>query len=427
MFTPNNFYKYIKQYLASKDPYAEPQWFNPHGSRDLHNVRNFGDITTPQAPVRFTGQVALFDQEPIELDYFKHWRDFDPADLHPKTAYFKSPNYSKKLSETDFIFYRYSGVYTPILCHSETNSDGVDLFANNYFHPVHYFFHGLLAREWFRHWKHYSMPQSESANRLGLYARAADGSRSYRLTLLEKLIPFKDSVYYRLQPEIADLMDPAVKRNWRFNTESINAEYSAKIVQADTANFKIQLVPETLFDTEKTHLTEKVFKPIVMQQPFIVVGPPGSLEYMRHYGFRTFDGLWDESYDKEMNADRRMEKIIQVVEYLTSLNDEAFNRILDRAQRTIQHNLTRFYSHEFEDQILQEMYSNFETALIERNKQFYTMPGGTWFHYQNKLLNEGVKPPAWNKKINANILTYLTEINEPDVAKEIIKKYPNLI
>jgi hypothetical protein len=31
--------------------------------------------------------------------------------------------------------------------------------------------------------------------------------------------------------------------------------------------------------------------------PFVIVGTRGSLEYLRSYGFRTFEGIWDESYD----------------------------------------------------------------------------------------------------------------------------------
>jgi pimeloyl-ACP methyl ester carboxylesterase len=68
-------------------------------------------------------------------------------------------------------------------------------------------------------------------------------------------------------------------------------------------------VAETVFN-QKVHLTEKIFKPIVMLQPFIVFAGPGSLKYLQSYGFQTFSAIWDESYDEEVDSSTRLEKII---------------------------------------------------------------------------------------------------------------------
>ena len=45
-------------------------------------------------------------------------------------------------------------------------------------------------------------------------------------------------------------------------------------------------------------ITEKPFKPLLCFQPFIVLGPVGALQLIREYGFETFPGLFDESYDE---------------------------------------------------------------------------------------------------------------------------------
>lgn len=418
MFSADNFYNYLHHYLIHKDVNTQLYAFEEHGSRDLKDLKRFGP--PDELPVRYPGKVALFDQEPIELDYFLEWINFDPKDFKGT----KFTKYHKHFTPTKFVFNIFAAVHTPILCHSEKNSGEVKLFTDNHFSEVYYFYHGLLAREWFRHWKHYNMHSDESAKRFGLYARSAEGTRAYRLDLLEKLVPYKDNVFYRHQPEIADKLDPDIKRNWFFHNVYKGPECSAMIEVEDCKAFRIQLVAETLFNTTKTHLTEKVFKPMVMRQPFIVVGPPGSLQMLRDYGFRTFDGLWDESYDKEQDPDRRMEMVIDIVKHISNLNEAAFDRIMDRAQSAIQHNHTRFFSHAFEDDMMSEMYFNFDIALKHRADRFNSMPGGTWFLYQDMLLKEGHKPPVRNKKINQAIIDYMG--TDDAVAKQILSKYKDL-
>ena len=59
----------------------------------------------------------------------------------------------------------------------------------------------------------------------------------------------------------------------------------------------IDLVSEYNCGNHKVFLTEKTARSIVMKLPFIVLGDRGSLVELRSYGFKTFDSVWDESYD----------------------------------------------------------------------------------------------------------------------------------
>ena len=61
------------------------------------------------------------------------------------------------------------------------------------------------------------------------------------------------------------------------------------------------LVIETLFDVDQsggTFLTEKTFKCMKFGQPFVIIGPVGSLEVLRRSGYRVFDHAIDNSYDR---------------------------------------------------------------------------------------------------------------------------------
>ena len=50
-------------------------------------------------------------------------------------------------------------------------------------------------------------------------------------------------------------------------------------------------------DLQKITITEKVWKPIVTFQPFILISMKDSLKKLKEWGFKTFDGFIDESYD----------------------------------------------------------------------------------------------------------------------------------
>ena len=50
-------------------------------------------------------------------------------------------------------------------------------------------------------------------------------------------------------------------------------------------------------DLQKITITEKVWKPIVTFQPFILISMKDSLKKLKEWGFKTFDRFIDESYD----------------------------------------------------------------------------------------------------------------------------------
>lgn len=101
------------------------------------------------------------------------------------------------------------------------------------------------------------------------------------------------------------------------------------------------LVIETLFDVDQSggaFLTEKTFKCLKFGQPFVIVGPVGSLEVLRQSGYRVFDHAIDNSYDTiEDNTQRwiAIRHCIQTIQqqdmhawYLDCLEDVLHNQWL---------------------------------------------------------------------------------------------------
>ncbi len=66
-------------------------------------------------------------------------------------------------------------------------------------------------------------------------------------------------------------------------------------------------------------ITEKCFKPIYYMHPFMVMGCKGTLAKFTEWGFETFDGMIDESYDALTTKRERLRHIVQETERLCNL------------------------------------------------------------------------------------------------------------
>tara|TARA_E500000318_G_scaffold300_1_gene389 strand:- start:2947 stop:4044 length:1098 start_codon:yes stop_codon:yes gene_type:complete len=82
------------------------------------------------------------------------------------------------------------------------------------------------------------------------------------------------------------------------------------------------IVSETNDNDYDIFITEKIWKPIIAQQPFIVHGNYLYLQRLREMGFKTFGAYFDESYDLERDPDRRIDKIVSLCK---SLKDPSTN------------------------------------------------------------------------------------------------------
>ena len=89
-------------------------------------------------------------------------------------------------------------------------------------------------------------------------------------------------------------------------------------------------------------ISEKVFKPIAWGMPFVILGNAFSLLKVRQLGFKTFDGLIDENYDKETDPEVRYQMVINTIKnFLDNPPDK--EKILEICK----YNLDLFYSTDF--------------------------------------------------------------------------------
>jgi len=176
--------------------------------------------------------------------------------------------------------------------------------------------------------------------------------KKFRNSIVERLNPYlNQSIYSYVEqwPNGVQLTtrenNPAIRFAWdrQFEPEWYNDTYFTIAVEsAVDRNFDMELertgvrpeaLPCDLFVTEKT------FKPIAFQHPFMVCGMPGILEFLKNNGFETYDHLFDESYDAMNFFEDRLECIYRNIE---NFDVEKYNDPM--TQQKIQYNCDRFYN-----------------------------------------------------------------------------------
>ena len=84
--------------------------------------------------------------------------------------------------------------------------------------------------------------------------------------------------------------------------------------------------------------SEKIYKPLMMKHPFILIGFPGSLNYLRKLGYQTFAPYIDESYDEITDDYERMTRIVTEIERLCYLSNEDWVKLQTDLQSVVTHN-----------------------------------------------------------------------------------------
>jgi hypothetical protein len=266
-----------------------------------------------------------------------------------------------------------------LLCHSEKNSHELRLYENNGFIGVYWWSHAVIARDWFRYAEH-DPGLKYNINNISqdflIYNRAWTGTREYRLTFAEmladnnlvdscnvKFSPIDDNVNYF--DYVFTNKHLAIKRFDLENLYKLNtfdSASSADYTRNDYVNTGIEIVLETLFDDQRHHLTEKSLRPIACGKPFMLASTPNSLQYLRDYGFETFNGLIDESYDCIVDPRQRLKAIITEMQRISLLDSTNKKNLWTELHKISKRNQQKFFSKEWYQSIINEFIININDA-----------------------------------------------------------------
>lgn len=113
------------------------------------------------------------------------------------------------------------------------------------------------------------------------------------------------------------------------------------------------LVTETYYDSTNFFISEKTYKPISIGMPFMILGNPGTLEYLREKGYLTFSRWFDENYDQDAPLEDRIQIIINNLKYIKSLSNTELMKMFYEMRIICNHNLEVYKIHQRKNSFLE--------------------------------------------------------------------------
>ena len=369
MYNIHSHYENILSYAKSIVAHPTVAYLHPFGSTLPENIEllNSGGF----GPLLF-----CYDQEPLLSDFnnntfFASWRIVDD----------------------------YGNAKHSILLNTERHSQIKNqLIAKFGFVDCSYFFHAFAAADWYRGYQYCEdlipLQNRRIKKKYITFNRLTGGARVYRSFLLAELtknnlLDHGHISYSNICPEHGDYATNILKSITKYD---INESYALECIQTlnsvkyplliDTGEIItngsqtlgaipqlmesfLHVVTETCFWEDKTHLTEKIFKPIVARQPFVLLGCVNNLEYLRSYGFKTFDSFWDESYDTISDPIERLKAVTKIINDICALSNKELESLLQDMSSILEHNYKWFYNKDFIDYCWTELKNNLKNAIVQ--------------------------------------------------------------
>ena len=339
----NTFWPYIEQ----NRPGTRVFFCDPPGTTAPDALFNMGSDTVEE-----NDYVFFHDQEPVHLDQFE-------------------PLFRDVIRRNDDIFSKPTG-------HVVVSEQGeyLDRLCEQYgWRPHYYFYHGWACMDWFRGYDQtYLIARARDRKPSKTFMspnRIVAGKRDHRVLFLYNV--FKNNLqdnhisaprtcqyegvdisrvaskYNNIYPDIEQVFEQAELPRL-FSGEDSQLMHSYQLGNFTEAQDSLIYVPtETVYFGSRTHITEKTFKAIALEMPFVLVAPAHSLEYLRSYGFRTFAPYIDESYDDIADPVLRIEAVTQILLEIQARSAAAKNALWQQLLPRVEHNWNHFYRGGFRD------------------------------------------------------------------------------
>ena len=392
--------------MASQNHRVRLHYFYQHGSTDVNDIirlnRDNDSYQIQNELIKLSSNAMIFnpdikdvfchDQEPLNVDNINY--QFDTLKKIPLPLLKSNRSYQKFFNEVQNYRFCFSKVipfskYDKILIlHSEKNSGEVNKLKSQNFIEAYYWSHALLSLDWYRYAKFDKRLDYKNIinyqNLFNIYCRSWTGSREYRLKFLEMIsLANLDQVskikFNEIDNNIHFQKLHHQDQSWQPNIKNLNFKYTINnsLPNASaTYNFEdytisaIDVVLETIFESQRIFLTEKILRPIACGKPFILAASPGSLEYLRSYGFKTFSNIFDESYDLIVDPRQRLIAIVNLMNHIANLNNSAKQKIIREAHWIAGYNKKYFFSKKFQNLIYKELETNINFTLDQIENKY---------------------------------------------------------
>lgn len=166
------------------------------------------------------------------------------------------------------------------------------------------------------------------------------------------------------------LMEKTIKEIYPLHLDFDNQQDAARADSflSDKNHFLdtyFSIVAETSISNEYCFVTEKCIRPILGFHPFIVFGNPYTLRTLKEYGIKTFSDIIDESYDEELDTNKRFEMAYREVLKLNEIPIEELHKKYINVLHKLKHNKDLIISFKSSDKLVTDMLK----GLIENAKK----------------------------------------------------------
>lgn len=329
------------------------------------------DRVDPKKYNAYMGNILFSDQEPIYPDlvpwlrqrdgYHSEWLELSSGPMTNNLLFV-----SEKSKEVEDMRSTVHGCYEKV---------------------VYYFYHALACLDNYReYWKQDIVVPDQHRYLFICYQNVLNSFRWHRIRFQQRLLEsglIDQGLVSYFPPERARLEEiiklstmrhhstdaeaqaleviDALGKPYQIDTDSPTGNMSTYIDIESCQSALIHVVSETCFYNGKLHLTEKIFKPIVAKQPFLLLAAKGNLAYFKSYGFKTFSDFWDESYDDIEDDNKRVDAVFNILHKLSQLSYEQQCELRKATKEIVEHNWYHFY-YELKGIVVDELTDNLKTV-----------------------------------------------------------------
>jgi len=152
-----------------------------------------------------------------------------------------------------------------------------------------------------------------------------------------------------------------------------NSHYNLEFFNDDAL---VHLVGETF--NHINFITEKTYKPILINKIFLCLGTVKCNNNLKNYGFELFEEIFDYSFDFEKDLGKR---VVGILNNFEKIKEKNYNEIYKIVESKITHNKKRFFDILYKDEYIPKEYINF----YNQNKNHFKIDTH-FYNMLNKIL-----------------------------------------
>lgn len=295
----------------------------------------------------------------------------------------QEPIYPKLFDESVRVRYFFHRYQNTLFFNTEKSQDKNNVLKKYNMEDVYYFYHAIAAQEMYLDGFYLNQDFNLNFDKVFIsYNNLLDNNRIYRTDFVARLyeadimsqglvsynssgsdnINLDHALLSTSSKEIINKNLHKLDKKLTIDYDVVNGAMSCMSGLKNNNRAFVQVVTETVFYEMKLHLTEKVFKPIVSKQPFLLLAAPNNLAYLRSYGFKTFGDFWDESYDDIVNPGKRIAAVVEILKQLCSKSQAELTAMKLAMQDILEYNHRHFY-YDLRKIVVGELTENLGKAL----------------------------------------------------------------